>query len=116
LQKSLGVVTAACAIVKINRWTFYDWYNNDPEFRKEVDDCKDIALDFAETALFRQIKENTPASTIFFLKTKGKHRGYVETVHQNIKSENVNYQVPVDEDSKVRLQKVLRDIDDGDIL
>ena len=38
----------------------------------------DIILDFAEKQLFTQISENNTTATIFFLKTKGKHRGYVE--------------------------------------
>ena len=28
--------------------------------------------------MHQQIKEKIPSSTIFYLKTKGKHRGYVE--------------------------------------
>ena len=36
-------------------------------------------MDFAETHLHKLIQEGNPAATIFFLKTKGKRRGYVET-------------------------------------
>ena len=38
-----------------------------------------VALDFAETSLHEQIKDKVPSSTIFYLKTKGKRRGYIET-------------------------------------
>ena len=35
-------------------------------------------MDFAESHLYKLVKEGNPAATIFFLKTKGKARGYVE--------------------------------------
>ena len=43
-----------------------------------VKDTENAALDFAESRLFKQIEDGVPSSTIFYLKTKGKHRGYVE--------------------------------------
>ena len=81
LEKSLGVITSACKQVGINRSTHHKWYNEDKEYAKMVDDMKEIAIDFAESSLFRQIEDKVPTSTIFYLKTKGKHRGYIETVH-----------------------------------
>jgi len=78
LEKSLGVVTTACKNVDVARSTFYDWYNDDEAFRKEVDSIGDIAIDFAERQLHKQIQGGNPTSTIFYLKTKGKKRGYVE--------------------------------------
>jgi len=79
LEKSLGVVTTACKIVGVGRTTYYDWYKNDPEFKLAVDELKNVALDFAESQLHKQIADNSTAATIFYLKTKGKDRGYVET-------------------------------------
>jgi hypothetical protein len=43
-----------------------------------VCDIQESAVDFAESSLHQQIKDKVPSSTIFYLKTKGKHRGYVE--------------------------------------
>ena len=79
LEKSLGVVTTACKVVGVGRTTYYDWYKNDSDFKQAVDELKNVALDFAETQLHKQISENSTAATIFYLKTKGKDRGYVET-------------------------------------
>jgi hypothetical protein len=78
LEKSLGVVTSACKIVGVDRTTFYTYVNEDPEFKKAVDDVENIALDFAESQLHKQIQNGEVSSTIFFFKTKGKKRGYVE--------------------------------------
>lgn len=78
LEKSLGVVTTACKQVGIGRTTFYNYYNEDKEFAKKVDDIENVALDFAESQLHKQIQDGSTAATIFLLKTRGKKRGYVE--------------------------------------
>jgi len=78
LEKSLGVVTTACKQVGIGRTTFYNYYNEDKQFAKKVDDIENVALDFAESQLHKQIQDGSTAATIFLLKTRGKKRGYVE--------------------------------------
>tara|TARA_Y100000593_G_scaffold94362_1_gene193066 strand:+ start:3296 stop:3655 length:360 start_codon:yes stop_codon:yes gene_type:complete len=78
LEQSLGVVTVACKKADIPRSTFYKWLNEDEEFAKQVKDIENIALDFAESQLHKQIADDSTSATIFYLKTKGKHRGYIE--------------------------------------
>ncbi len=78
LEKSLGVVTTACKQVGIGRTTFYNYYNEDKDFAKKVDEIENVALDFAESQLHKQIQDGSTAATIFLLKTRGKKRGYVE--------------------------------------
>jgi hypothetical protein len=78
LVQTLGVVTSACKIVDMDRSTFYKYLNEDPEFAIQVKDVQEVALDFAESKLYEQIKGNSTAATIFYLKTKGRHRGYIE--------------------------------------
>jgi hypothetical protein len=78
LEKSLGVVTSACKSVNIARQTHYRWLQEDAEYKAAVDELSDVAIDFAESQLHKQIKDGNTSATIFFLKTKGKKRGYVE--------------------------------------
>ena len=78
LEKSLGIVTTACKTVGIDRGTHYNWMNDDEEYKKSVLDIENIALDFAESQLHKQIQNGEVSATIFFLKTKGKKRGYIE--------------------------------------
>ena len=78
LEKSLGVVTSACKTVGVGRTTFYQWLKDDKEFAEAVRDIENIALDFAESQLHQQISGGNSTATIFYLKTKGKKRGYVE--------------------------------------
>jgi len=79
LAKSLGVVSTACKSVNISRDTHYRYMKEDGEYRVKVRELENIALDFAESHLHALIKEGNPSATIFFLKTKGKVRGYIET-------------------------------------
>jgi hypothetical protein len=95
LSKSLGVVAVACKEVGICRQTHYDWYKNDPEYKTAVDDISEDAIDFAESMLYRQIEAKDTTATIFYLKTKGKSRGYIERQEDNHSGTiniNVKYQ------------------------
>jgi len=78
LEQSLGVVTVACKKADIPRSTYYKWLKDDEVFAKNVKEIENVALDFAESQLHKQISENSTAATIFYLKTKGKKRGYIE--------------------------------------
>ena len=78
LEKSLGVVTTACKMAGVGRTIFYQWLKDDEEFAQKVNDIQNIALDYAESQLHKQIGDGSTAATIFYLKTKGKKRGYIE--------------------------------------
>lgn len=84
LKKNMGNVSATCeAIAKATgksfaRKTYYAWYNKDEEFREAVDSIGEYMIDVAENALYTKIKRGNLTATIFYLKTKGKKRGYVE--------------------------------------
>jgi hypothetical protein len=87
LEKSLGIVTTACKKVGISRQTHYNWIADDAEYKLSVESISDMALDFAESKLHEQINNNDTAATIFYLKTKGKKRGYIERVEQVLEFE-----------------------------
>jgi hypothetical protein len=78
LERSLGVVTTAARQAGIERTTHYTWLKEDEEYKRAVDSLEDVALDFAESKLHSLIQNDDTAATIFYLKTKGKKRGYIE--------------------------------------
>jgi hypothetical protein len=57
----------------------------------QVESISDMALDFAESQLHKQISEGEVSATIFYLKTKGKKRGYIEKVEQEITGKMDNH-------------------------
>jgi len=92
MEKSLGIVTTACKFVGIERSTHYGWLKADGEYREAIESLDDMVLDFAESQLHKQIKAGNTASTIFFLKCKGKKRGYVE--NNDKESKNITISLP----------------------
>lgn len=77
LEKNLGIVSDACTEMGVGRTTHYQWMN-EPDYAARVDLISEIALDFGESHLFKQISQDNPTSTIFFLKCRGRERGYRE--------------------------------------
>ena len=87
LEKNLGIVTESCRVVGISRQTHYNWLKDDKDYKKAVDELENVALDYAESKLHNQITKENPTAIIFYLKTKGKKRGYVE--RQEISHEGI---------------------------
>lgn len=79
MRANLGNITKSCERAKIDRKTYYNWLESDPDFSDDVDAVAESNIDLAEDSLMQQIKDGNPTSTIFYLKTKGKKRGYIET-------------------------------------
>ena len=80
LKKSLGIVAFACKKTGISRTTHYSWIKNDLKYRENVEEIDATALDFAESALYKLIEKENAMAIIFFLRTRGKSRGYSEKV------------------------------------
>ena len=112
LESSLGVVTSACKKVGVGRTTFYNYVNADEEFAKAVQDIDNVALDFAESQLHQQIKTGNATSTIFYLKTKGKKRGYVERMENVNTNKNFDMSKLTDEELAEELRQAKRVLDE----
>lgn len=87
LENTYGIVTDACKQANISRSTYYKYYKQDKQFKADVDDINNTAIDFVESQLFKLIGEGNITGIIFFLKTRGKARGYSEKfeVEQTVK-------------------------------
>lgn len=117
LKKSLGIVSTACQSVDISRQTHYRWLSEDADYKSQVEDISEDAIDFVESKLHEKIdgimvqSKNTrgeevvytqpPSDTaiIFYLKTKAKKRGYIERQEIDQKTEHsgsiaINWQEP----------------------
>lgn len=72
-----GNVSAACTATGVGRATHYLW-RKQPAYRHAVEHIEERNLDRAETALQGLIEAGNVTAIIFYLKTKGKNRGYSE--------------------------------------
>lgn len=79
LRVHKGLVTHACNAANVGRTTHYKWLRECEDYKIAVDEIDDFVLDEIENAAMRMIEEGkNPAIIIFYLKTKGKKRGFVE--------------------------------------
>lgn len=83
-EKTMGNISATCKEVGISRETFYRWMREDKKFETKVSEVGEANIDFAETVLLKNIREGKETSLIFYLKTKGRERGYIEKIEQDI--------------------------------
>lgn len=79
-KKTYGNISNACETIDISRQTFYNWQEEDAEFKAEIEaiEPNELLMDLVESKLVEKIKEGDTTVLIFVSKTKGKKRGYVE--------------------------------------
>tara|TARA_R110000824_G_scaffold9611_2_gene42774 strand:- start:350 stop:712 length:363 start_codon:yes stop_codon:yes gene_type:complete len=82
LTANMGHISNACTSANIHRATYYSWISKDEDFKQSCDNVSEELLDLAEHKLLEKIKDDKcpqqMTAIIFFLKTKGKKRGYDE--------------------------------------
>jgi len=78
LKNSAGNISIACKNTGIARKTYYEWQKEDPSFADGIEDAKEGLIDFVESKLIQQINEGNTTAIIFFLKCRGRDRGYIE--------------------------------------
>ena len=78
LEKSMGIMSQAAKKIGVDRTTPYKWMREDEEYSNKVKELLNVSLDFVEGKLFEAIDSGNITAIIFYLKTKGKIRGYVE--------------------------------------
>ena len=128
LEKSRGIVTTACEACDVGRTSYYEYYNGDEDFAKAVDELTNVALDFAESKLFEKMEgiwvetgkhtddgepivyKVPPSDTalIFYLKTKGKKRGYIEKTETHNTGEQ-SISLSLNEDTINKISEALDD-------
>jgi len=78
LRQSRGLVSLAAEMMGCARQTVYEYMEAFPEIRQAREDARHGMLDVAEGMLFKKIQEGDMTAIIFYLKTQGKDRGYIE--------------------------------------
>ena len=106
-------ISETCKSINVDRKTYYKWIAADEDFKEKVDYIQESFIDMAESQLLKMItgytdsyerayrekgvlkteivnKRVSPDNTclIFFLKTKGKERGYIESNKMDITSDD----------------------------
>ena len=111
-EKSLGVLKTACEATNMCRKTIWEWRKKYPEFDEACHECEEVAIDFVESKMFKKIDKGDKGSEslmIFYLKTKAKHRGYIERQEVDMSAEVKGVTVNV---TNQETAQVLKDIID----
>ncbi len=93
LDISKGIVSLACQSVGISRVTFYN-YMKDQKFADQVNEIREATIDYVEHKLLENIGNNDTTAIIFYLKTIGKRRGYIESAEVTVSQNNVHIYIP----------------------
>ena len=78
LRNNLGHISKSCISANIHRRTYYSWIEKDEKFKDDCDAVNEGMIDYVQSKLLDNIDNNDTTAIIFFLKTKGKSRGYDE--------------------------------------
>lgn len=77
-EKSAGNLSLCAKAIGIDRRTLDRWRKKYPELDAMMRDVEESLLDLCESRLMQNINDGNLTAIIFYLKTKGKHRGYIE--------------------------------------
>lgn len=78
IKEAQGFVTKAADILGVSRNTFYTYLRKYKTVQQVLDDTREKRNEWVEGKLMKQINEDNLTAIIFYLKTQGKHLGYVE--------------------------------------
>lgn len=73
-----GIISTISDRLHISRSTFYRYMKDIPEVAEALESEAEAMLDMAESSLFDLIDKGELGAICFYLKCKGKQRGYVE--------------------------------------
>lgn len=91
-------ITNTCEKTGIPRMTYYDWTRKNPKFKAKLEALRELEIDNIEDAFRDLVEERNPQVVMFGLKTRGKHRGYIEKQeieHTGITGINISFGEPV---------------------
>lgn len=78
LRRSKGMVSIAARLLDCSRQTVYSAMERHPEISEVVAGERELLIDTAELKLVDSVTKGQPWAIAFYLKTQGRHRGYIE--------------------------------------
>jgi len=78
IEPNKGNVAAIARRLGVSRGTVWNRCNESPTLMAALEDARESMLDNAESILYKKVLEGSTVELLFFLKTIGRNRGYVE--------------------------------------
>ena len=78
LRESAGLQYVAANLLRCSPSTITSYVQSSKRLQRVVEECQQGVLDLAEGKIVEKIRDGDLTAIIFYLKTKGKSRGYTE--------------------------------------
>ena len=78
IKQYSGNIAAIARSFGVSRQTIYKYIEDKPDLKQLIIDERESMIDNVESTLYAQARSGNTTAMIFFLKTQGKGRGYVE--------------------------------------
>ena len=105
LGRNMGMAYQSCKVAGIPYSVHKNWMETDSVYAKNVEYIESMTIDYAEATLLSLIKDKNPQATMFYLKTKGAKRGYVE---KDDSTKQITDLAPVEDLTKEQKRDVIR--------
>lgn len=83
LREARGLVTHAAARLGVSRQAVTQRMAKHPTLQQAREEARQAMIDHAEDALFASVAERESWAVLFYLKTQGRERGYVERTEEH---------------------------------
>ncbi len=78
IDDTSGNLSVVARALNVNRSTVYRFMEKHPTVKQALDEAREKMIDNVESKLYSKALDGDTTAMIFFLKTQGKSRGYVE--------------------------------------
>jgi AcrR family transcriptional regulator len=78
IDEMMGNVSMVARTLNVSRTTLYNYINSHATVKQALDEAREKMIDNVESKLYSKALDGDTTAMIFFLKTQGKLRGYVE--------------------------------------
>lgn len=78
IDELMGNVSMVARTLNVDRTTVYNFMKKHPTVKAKLDEAREKMIDNVESKLYSKALDGDTTAMIFFLKTQGKSRGYVE--------------------------------------
>lgn len=94
ILKANGLISVAAKLLNCDNQTIYNYIKEFPQLKDTLQEARNKTLDLAENKLFELINEKDKTAIIFFLKTIGRSRGYIERFENVVSKGDNEFDIP----------------------
>jgi hypothetical protein len=80
IRRSGGIVKGAANALNVSSRNLRRWIDAEPELKAAAEDVVEDNLDLAETGILRGVAAGNFEACRYYLRCKGRHRGWIEVV------------------------------------